>query len=261
MMPKPTIFHLILCVLFFLTGVAADAAERPRLRIMNGSGQQLEVFWLKSETERVPNGSIAPGGEKTLTTTIGHRFVLAGLEGKQEVEVASKVRFQGYRFDPAGRDGIPAFYTQVERLRGFLIVASERVSPYALKEAAYIADKMLAKRPDVLEAMILSGARLCVMAHDEFTTDLPEFKRMVDEPQPGFEAFSGKDFWDARARGLGGSATDPFCTCAEENVLGYPGDPYEAENILIHEFAHNIHLRGVNNVDETFDGRLKAGRL
>ncbi|MDA0766668.1 MAG: hypothetical protein O3A92_07580 [Verrucomicrobia bacterium] len=244
-------------MLIVVTGVAADAAERPSLRIMNGSGQQLEVFWLKSETERVPNGSIAPGEEKTLTTTIGHRFVLVGFEGKQEVEVTSKVRFQGYRFDPAGRDGIPAFYTQVERLRGFPIVASERVSPYALKEAAYIADKMLAKRPDVLEAMILSGARLCIMAHDEFTTDLPEFKRMVDEPQPGFEAFSGKDFWDARARGLGGSATDPYCTCAEENVLGYPGDPYEAENILIHEFAHNIHLRGVNNVDETFDGRLK----
>ena len=29
------------------------------------------------------------------------------------------------------------------------------------------------------------------------------------------------------------------------------------ENILIHEFAHNIHLRGMVNVDETFDRRLK----
>jgi hypothetical protein len=72
-----------------------------------------------------------------------------------------------------------------------------------------------------------------------------------------FPGVSGKDYWDARARGLGGSGTDPFCSCAEENLLGYPGDPYAAECILIHEFAHNIHLRGMNNVDPTFDARLK----
>ena len=68
---------------------------------------------------------------------------------------------------------------------------------------------------------------------------------------------SGKDFWDARARGTGGSETDPYCTCAEENVLGYPGDPYSTECILIHEFAHCIHLRGMANIDPTFDRRLK----
>jgi hypothetical protein len=39
-------------------------------------------------------------------------------------------------------------------------------------------------------------------------------------------------------------------------LLGYAGDPYAAENILIHEFAHNIHLRGLVNVDPTFDARL-----
>lgn len=40
-------------------------------------------------------------------------------------------------------------------------------------------------------------------------------------------------------------------------MLCYPGDPYSTENILIHEFAHNIHLRGLANVDPTFDPRLK----
>ncbi|MEN8802946.1 MAG: hypothetical protein ABF297_13325, partial [Thiogranum sp.] len=47
------------------------------------------------------------------------------------------------------------------------------------------------------------------------------------------------------------------CTCGEENLLGYPGDPYADENILIHEFAHNIHLRGMANIDPTFDTRLQ----
>ena len=105
----------------------------------------------------------------------------------------------------------------------------------------------LAHRPDVREAMIRSGSRLIVMAHDEFTTDVPEHSKLAP-----------KDYWDARARGLGGSETDPVCSCAEENLLGLAGDPYSTECILIHEFAHNIHLRGMASVDPTFDKRLRA---
>jgi len=57
---------------------------------------------------------------------------------------------------------------------------------------------------------------------------------------------------------LGGSQTDPYCSVAEENVLCFHGDPYEKECILIHEFVHNIHLRGLLNVDQSFDVRLHA---
>jgi hypothetical protein len=81
---------------------------------------------------------------------------------------------------------------------------------------------------------------------------------MKNEKVEGFETLSPKDFWDARARGLGGSETDPYCSVAEENLLCYPGDPYALESILIHEFAHSMHLRGMLNVDPTFDVRLKA---
>ncbi|MCA9249312.1 MAG: sulfatase-like hydrolase/transferase, partial [Planctomycetales bacterium] len=73
-----------------------------------------------------------------------------------------------------------------------------------------------------------------------------------------FSHFQPKNYWDARARGTGGSQTDPYCSCGEENLLGYPGDPYAAECILIHEFAHNMHLRGMVRVDPTFDTRLQA---
>lgn len=234
----------------------ANAEERPLLQVINASSQPLDLFWLKSDTERVPNGSVAAGKDTIFSTSLGHRFLMVGREDKTEATVTAKVRTQGFRFDPAGKDGIPPFYTQVTHLRGFPIVGSANVNPYALKEASYICDLMLAKRPDVLQAMVDSGARLCIIAHNEFTTDLPEFRHMGDEPMHGFEKFSGKEYWDARARGTGGSPTDPFCTCAEENILGYPGDPYEKENILIHEFAHSIHLRGLMNVDPTFDTRL-----
>ncbi len=152
---------------------------------------------------------------------------------------------------------IPNVYTKYISAHGYPIVATAKTSDYALKEAAYLADLMLAKRPEVREAMIKSGSRMCIMAWNEFTTDLPEFEHLGMIPMPEFPGISGKDFWDARARGLGGSEQDPLCSCAEENILAYPGDPYAAECIVIHEFAHNIHLRGLVRVDPTFDTRLK----
>jgi hypothetical protein len=149
----------------------------------------------------------------------------------------------------------PEFYTKYVSANGYPITASERVSDYAVREAAYLVNQMLAHRPDVRKAMIDSGSRMCIIAYNEFTTDLPEFSRLRRPRE--FSTLSDKDYWDARARGTGGSQRDPYCSCGEENLLGYPGDPYEAECILIHEFAHNIHLRGMVKVDATFDQRVK----
>lgn len=140
----------------------------------------------------------------------------------------------------------PEYYTKYIDADGFPILASKNVDDYALKEAAYLVGMLLAERPDIKRAMVASGSRLLIIAHNEYTTDLPEFAD-----------FKPKDYWDARARGTGGSKDDPYCTCGAENLLCYPGDPYREENILIHEFAHNMHLRGMARVDPTFDKRLK----
>lgn len=240
-----------------VSAAGKSSGRRPKLQIINGSDRKIDVYWLKSDTERIPNGSVEPGKDTLITTTLGHRFEIVGPDSR--ITVTSEVPVQGIRFDPKARDGIPAFYTQRVYAHGFPIVASANVNPYALKEAAFLVDKMLAKRPDVRTAMIKSGARMCVMAYNEYTTELPEFTRMADRgPLKDFPELAAKDYWDARARGLGGSETDPLCTVAEENVLGYSGDPYVKECILIHEFAHNMHLRGLLNVDPTFDARLKA---
>lgn len=247
--------------LLAITLTSADGEperRRPLLQVINGSNQPVDIFWLKTDTARVPNGSVAAGRDTVLTTTLGHRFEVVGRNDRTVAKVTSDVPVQGFRFDPQGKDGVPAFYAQSISANGFPIVASAKVNPHALKEAAFLVNLMLAHRPDVRTAMIRSGARMCIMANTEFTTDLPEFVRLGGEKMPGYEAVSAKDFWDARARGLGGSETDPYCSVAEENLLGHPGDPYEKECILIHEFAHNIHLRGLLNVDSTFDARLKS---
>ena len=253
-------FSSLFPTLMLLAVVSVDAqdAARPKLQIINGSTQSLDVFWLKTPTERVANGSVEPGKDTIITTTLGHRFAVVGRADKTEAVVTSEVPVQAFHFDPTGKDGVPAFYTQRASAQGFPIVASAKVSTYALKEAVFLVDLMLAHRPDIRAAMIKSGARMCIMAHNEYTTDLPEFTRLGKSPMPGYPGAAAKDYWDARARGLGGSERDPFCSVAEENLLGYSGDPYEKECILIHEFAHNIHLRGLLNVDPTFDTRLKA---
>ena len=123
------------------------------------------------------------------------------------------------------------------------ILGSDQVSDYALLEAAWLVDHVIGHRPDILQALADRGVRMVIMAYNEYTTDLPEQANMTP-----------KDYWDRRARGLGGR----IVSGAEENLLAYPGDPYRTENILIHEFAHVIQGVGLRKVDPTFNRRLRA---
>ena len=139
------------------------------------------------------------------------------------------------------------FYQKHVDVGGFSIVSSKKVSNYALLEAAYLIRKMLGKREDILAAMAKNKVRFAIMAHNEYTTDIPEHRNL----QPRL-------YWNKRARGLGATPKRPAVSCGEENLLLYPKDPYSTENILIHEFAHAIHLMGLSAVDPTFDERLEA---
>jgi hypothetical protein len=147
---------------------------------------------------------------------------------------------------PPGEWNFDRFYEKHVSVRGFPVLASQQVSDFALYEAAYLIDRMLAARPDVLQALIDSRVRLAVMACSERTTDIPEHSDL--EPA---------DYWNRRARGLGATRRRPAVSCGEENLLGYRGDPYSRENILVHEFAHTVHQMGVNRLDRSFDGRLR----
>jgi len=151
---------------------------------------------------------------------------------------------------PAGeraRLGLAAFYEQFSAADGIPIVASGRVRPEAVAEAAWIVERMLARRPDVARALAASPVRVAVMAHDEFTTDIPEHADLRPAER-----------WNRRARGLGATIARPAVSCGEENLLCFPGDPYVGENILIHEFAHTVHEIGLRAVDPTFQKRLEA---
>ena len=143
------------------------------------------------------------------------------------------------------------FYKQHIVGDGVLIVSSQKVSIYALREAAHLMRKMLLNRTDVMKKVAARRIYICVMACSEMTTDMPECRGM-------------SPWWDMRARGLGGNPL----ICAEENLLCFKGDPWGGENIFVHEFAHIIHGaiaqldgRSKESFDELFEKTKKTGRF
>lgn len=139
------------------------------------------------------------------------------------------------------------FYEQYLSAKGFPVVASAKVSPFALYEARYLIDKMLAGRDDIRQRLIENKVRFTIMAIDEMTTAIPEHSGLTPAK-----------YWDRRARGLGASKQRPAVSCGEENLLRLPGDPYWQESLLIHEFAHAIHKMAVSELDKEFDQRLQT---
>ena len=77
--------RLLSIVILSVAGLAASEVSpdppRPRLQIINGSHQPVDVFWLKSATERIPNGTVAPGENTVIATTLGHRFAVVSKDG------------------------------------------------------------------------------------------------------------------------------------------------------------------------------------
>ena len=145
-------------------------------------------------------------------------------------------------------DELPTFYTRHVMIRSIPIIGSDKPSDYAFLEAAYTLDHVLAESPAwVIDALIKNKVRLGIIGIAEYTMDIPE--NQTDENLRPSEAA----FQDRRSRGLGGL---PLATCAEENVLNLPSDPYRTEAIGIHEFAHTV-LSAIDTQDERFYRRVR----
>lgn len=147
---------------------------------------------------------------------------------------------------------LDSFYKKYTDAYGIPIVSSHKVPDDALLVARDIVNYMLLKRTDIRAALIKQKARVLVMAETEMETDLPErsnWKKPTKEDRRltpgerenydkpgGIASMTDREYWNRRARGMGGTVT----SCAEENLLGYAGTRYYGENILVHEFSHNI---------------------
>ena len=142
------------------------------------------------------------------------------------------------------------FYKKFVDVNGIPIVTSWRVPDSCIVAAhhtLYAMTSML--KPEVLGAMKKHGTRVAIMARYEGETDIPEHHFMINDTTVNM---------DVRARGMEGTMEVPVTTCAEENILAYQIDKYHAEDILIHEFAHSIHLIGIYQVDPTINEKLDS---
>jgi len=136
-----------------------------------------------------------------------------------------------YSFDP--------FYKKYCDAGGIPIISSGDVDDLALKQAYYIIMNMLAPIPEVRQELISNGAYFGVIGMYESLTEMPEYAHMDNQ------------YWDQRARGLGGGKNNPFTTDAEENLLCLTWDRYYGESIAVHEVAHTISLAGLGDNFET----------
>lgn len=155
---------------------------------------------------------------------------------------------------------VDSFYQKHCDAFGIPILSSKRTPDDALLMARDIVNYMLMARPDIRSGLIEMGARVLIIAVNEGEMDLPERrnwkKPTIDDKRltPGERAsynqpdgianMTDKQYWNQRARGMGGTLT----SCAEENLLGYPDTRYYGEHILVHEFSHNI-MNAMKKVD------------
>ncbi|XP_033634849.1 dextranase-like isoform X2 [Asterias rubens] len=138
------------------------------------------------------------------------------------------------------------FYQKYTHAYGIPIISSDNCGDAAVIRACYTVRFLLADRKDIRDSMFDQYGRVGVIAKSERTTEIPEHSHM------------DSDVIDDRARGLGGVPNIPITTNAEENLVCGTvfEDRWSEEDILIHEFAHAIHLISLQKISSTFDTEL-----
>ncbi|WP_369025079.1 glycoside hydrolase [Qipengyuania sp. RANM35] len=168
---------------------------------------------------------------------------------------------------PATADGVSAFYAKEVTARGIPIRSSAKVRDEALLAARDMVGSMFSHRPELAKWLARNDYRVAIIAVDEALLDLPENaewkKPAKDDPRltrcelkhydARIGALSDRQYWDNRARGIGGERT----VGSEEDVLGLPVSRYYGETIFVHEMGHNV-LFAIEAVDPALYARVEA---
>lgn len=151
----------------------------------------------------------------------------------------------------------PEFFKKATMVEGILIATSDRVSDHTHLEAAYLYEMMMADLRDDVAQRIRDHKVLCILvAHDELTSDVPQFK----SDKTGKEL----DFYNWRQRGFLTKRDGRYVVFfAEEDVMEYEGG-MQRESVLIHEFGHVIHGPGFDDAlrkrwQETYEAAMQKG--
>jgi alpha-glucosidase len=150
--------------------------------------------------------------------------------------------------------GIDSFYKKYIDADGIPIVSSADVRDEALVRARRVIIQMLSKRADIKQYMVEKGCKVMIVGEKEEVCDIPEYAHICNTPE-------NIAYWNRRARGFGGAPEhEVSASCGEENVLGLLTDRYMGESILVHEFAHILHMVGICGTEADFNDKLESLR-
>lgn len=167
-----------------------------------------------------------------------------------EVKAITPEQAAEYKLDPA-------FFRKGTVTQDILIATSERVADVAHQEAAYLFDRVMGTLKPEIAQRIRKDKVLCILvAHDELTSDIPQFKSEK----------TGKElaFYNWRQRGFLTKIDERRVVFfAEEDVMEYEGG-MQIESILIHEFGHVIQFAGFDKalekrLTDTYDAAKAKG--
>ena len=133
------------------------------------------------------------------------------------------------------------FYQQWINVEGFPVLASVKVSPYAVREAAWLIYHISRHRPDLLQIMTQRRIRYSIIAYNEVPSDIPEIG-----------ALSAPHFFINVRNRVGNYTPARTVLDNEVSLLSRPID-----SGLIHEMTHAFH-EVLNTIDTEFDNRLKT---
>jgi len=201
---------------------------------------------------------VAPDGPEAVNLSFTFRATdTNGASSADDVEIIVNPMVQSSQCNPLDvpeslRDApyaLDSFYQKYCDASGLPVLGSTMVREKALVEAVDRTLGMIGTLDStILDAMIANNTRIAIMAESEVTTDIPEHSDL-------YTAFPGTD-WDNRARGLGATNPRPASSAGEENLLCLSTDVFFGEDIFVHEFAHTIHVMGLNNIDGSFEAEL-----
>lgn len=92
------------------------------------------------------------------------------------------------------------FYKKYLHAYGIPVISSENATDAALKRTCYVVVFLLADREDIRRSVYKRRGRAGVIAATEGVTSIPEHSWLAD-------------WWNGRARGLGGTVSLPISTC------------------------------------------------
>ncbi|NQZ27148.1 MAG: collagenase [Colwellia sp.] len=244
--------------------------------INNNSETGLKVQWLSADGSRynkVYNDNFAPGDSWSRSSYTGDRWIVTDQAGQcmKVITVEGNGNYNMLGDDPTVPvDPIPDgaigcqggikvypsnmpnsyYYTRLcSSGTGLPIISGRYASDAALHRTAFLLDSVMQTVDSrVVPMMVANGFRHGVMGTypSELTTWMPEYSHLDSA------------FWDERARGLGGMPSVPLGSSAEENAMCHSNDRYLGEDITIHEYAHSLHLLGLDYVFPGFSSRLQS---